>query len=473
MGILRLQPDKRIEFLPRVVEHLESLQAFRQLVNHTQFAFPDQFHTRDASLARQAARHFFRRCAFYLNVFEGKDIGIEMAFGRYVKAFQKRDIAIRRLTLLDGIDFVCPDSCISFGKFQIRRFSHEELAAILGNRVNQVFYPSATIDVKRLQGYWFLSTTSTQSFPQPDDDDSVLRRLGSYLCRRNHIDPEYEGFAKLFGTPEQILALFPWHKHLDPQIMEDEWGRFMWPQDFLPFTFEVNCDLLSSPQTAPDLSLLQLKEIFDPTAGEEIGKERVIWFDVDKEGTCQFKCFVRYMEDLLHAVKPQECGWEFLEVAMGYFMKAFRSSGLEQLLWNITVIESLLGEDSVGLKDRLARGLSTILGNTKHEQEDVRKRFRDLYDFRCDLVHGNKFKKQVFVKHLSTARLFARDTLVWFLHYLYAAQPSISDKQATASVPSRHVLLMNLDMDKSTREPLRLLMDRLPPEFPNVQGWRE
>ena len=129
-----LQPDTRIEFLPRVVEHLESLESFRQLVNYTRSTFPDQFHTRDDNRAREAAQHFFRRCAFYLDVFDGKDVSIEKAFERYVKGFQRQDIRTWLLTLLDGIDFVSHDSCISFGTFQIQRFSHEGLAAIHGHK---------------------------------------------------------------------------------------------------------------------------------------------------------------------------------------------------------------------------------------------------------------------------------------------------------------------------------------------------
>jgi hypothetical protein len=112
-GILMVQPEKRIEFLPRVVEHLESLGSFRQLINHTRSAFPAQFHTRDEGITRQADQHFFRRCAFYLDGFEGKDISIEKAFECHVKAFQKQDLPIRRLTPLDGLDFVSPASCMS------------------------------------------------------------------------------------------------------------------------------------------------------------------------------------------------------------------------------------------------------------------------------------------------------------------------------------------------------------------------
>jgi predicted SprT family Zn-dependent metalloprotease len=56
-GILMLQSDKRIEFLPRVVEQLESLEFFPQLIDETCSAFPDQFHTSDDRRARQAAMH--------------------------------------------------------------------------------------------------------------------------------------------------------------------------------------------------------------------------------------------------------------------------------------------------------------------------------------------------------------------------------------------------------------------------------
>jgi hypothetical protein len=300
-GILTLQPDKRVELLPRVVEHLESLEAFRQLVNHTRSAFPDQFHTRDDNLTGQAAQHFFRRGAFYLDIFEGKDISIEKAFERYVKAFQKQDRLIWRLTLLDGIDFVSPDSCMNFGTFQLRRFSHEELAAILGNRVNQVFYPSATIDVKRLQGYWFVLTTCTQPLPQSDDeDDSFLKRLADYLARMDQIEPEYKRIAEEFpfGSPQQILALFPWPKHMGDG--EEEWGRFAWLRDFLPFSIETDFDLLSGTQPAPFLPRLRMHtEVYDLPTGEQIENERrTIWINLDENHTQLFKVFIEHLKGL-------------------------------------------------------------------------------------------------------------------------------------------------------------------------------
>ena len=478
-GILMLQPDKRIEFLPRVVEHLESLEAFNQLVNHTRSAFPDQFHTRDDNRASRAAQHFFRRCAFYLDVFEGKEISIEKVFERYVKAFQKQDILIWRLTLLDGIDFVSPNSCMSFGmekrRFQIRRFSQDELAAILGNRVNQVFYPSATIDVTRLQDYWFLSTTYTQPLPQSDDDDAgFLKRLVAYFSRMDQIEPEYKRVAEdfPFGSPQQILALFPWHKHM--VVGETEFGRFAWLRDFLPFSIEKHYDFLSGPRPTPFLPELMMDtRIYDlPEGGQLEDERRAIWINLDESKTQHFKAFkkfIEHLEGLFAVLKPKQYGWEFLERALAYFMKALQSTGEERLLWDMTALDALLGENKSKI---LAKRIGVILGDTQSEKNDIQKDFTSLYKFRSDLVHGNEFSDQVLVEYLTIAHIFARKTLLWFLHFLHALQISVSECHESANPPSRRQLLKLIDGDNDAHQTLRWLKDKRP-EFPQVQEWRK
>ncbi len=52
-------------------------------------------------------------------------------------------------------------------------------------------------------------------------------------------------------------------------------------------------------------------------------------------------------------------------------VKAFFAEGLEQLLWHITAIDALLGEDASGLKEKLARRTASILGKTEDEKEIV------------------------------------------------------------------------------------------------------
>src|SRR5262245_45920119 len=95
-----------------------------------------------------------------------------------------------------------------------------------------------------------------------------------------------------------------------------------------------------------------------------------------------------------------------------------------------------------------------------------------LYKFRSDLVHGNEFSDQVLVEHLTRAYIFARKTLLWFLHYLHAVQTSINEHPESASPPSRRQLRKFLDGDSNAHQTLRWLKDRLP-EFPHVWEWRE
>jgi hypothetical protein len=182
---------------------------------------------------------------------------------------------------------------------------------------------------------------------------------------------------------------------------------------------------------------------------------------------------MEHLEGLFAVLKPKEYGWEFLERGLAYFMKALQSTGEEQLLWHITALEALLGERGEGATERLTRRISMILGGTDDERDSIGKEFKKLYDFRCDLVHGNRFKNLVLVEHLTRSHIFARKTLLWFLHFLQAVQTSISEHHKSGSLPSRHQLLKFLDGDNDAHQTLHWLMDKLPAEFPHVREWVE
>ena len=247
--------------------------------------------------------------------------------------------------------------------------------------------------------------------------------------------------------------------------MRGVWGRYD-----VPFVLQVDDDLLSPPSPVPDVSVLKPN---DNSATGEDTQSPVIWISLDADETERFERFVQRVEHLFGAMKPREWGWEFLEVALGYFMKAFQSDGLEQLLWHVTALEALIGEKGGGVTDRLARRLSAILESTERKRKDIQKQFKELYEFRSDLVHGNIFKEKVLVHHLAEARIFTRQTLLWFLHYLHAAQPRISDNQQSAKPPSRDILLANLDLEGDRRQSLRGLIDMVPAGFPYVLDWIE
>lgn len=287
----------------------------------------------------------------------------------------------------------------------------------------------------------------------------------------DHVELDYKRLAEEFpfGSPQQILALFPWHKHME--LGEKGWGLFAWLRDFFPFSIAMHYDFLSAPPPFPFLPrLLMDTRVYDLPEGEQIEEEcRAIWINLDENETQHFKIFIEHLEDLFAALKPKQYGWEFLERALAYFMKALHSTGEEQLLWHITTLDVLLGENK---SDLLARRIGAILGNTPSEKDDIKNDFESLYRFRSDVVHGNEFRDQVLLEHLTSAHIFARKTLFWFFHFLHAVQTNISEHHKRASPPSRRQLLKFLDGDDHAHQTLRGLKDRLP-DFPQVREWLE
>jgi hypothetical protein len=365
-GIVMLQPDKRFEFLPWVVEQMEEDEPFRHLVMATRATFPDQHYTQNDGLASHAVKNFFRRSGFYLDVFEGNNPNIDRVLEEYAVPFRKKERQITYLTLLQGIKFSAPGSGMKFDNFEIRRFSDTELAAISGNRVNQVFYPWAMLNVERLRDHWFIVQNCSQYHSQSDEDDSAcFDRIARALSHMDIVTPVYKPFVEEFpfGSPLQILSLFPWHKHMPGG--EEEWGRGAWSSYHFPFTIEVHDGLIWGPHPTPDLSALDLAPVAYNLPNGEVfdGEEIPIWIDFDEDNTHHFKFFVQHKEQYFAELKPREYGWEFFERAIAYFMKASRSTGLEQLLWNIITMEALLGENKKGGNKIFKGRITRILRN--------------------------------------------------------------------------------------------------------------
>src|SRR5262249_18481313 len=140
----------------------------------------------------------------------------------------------------------------------------------------------------------------------------------------------------------------------------------------LPFTIQIPNGFLDSPPAAPDLSDLPMEPIMD-NDGEEVGERPYVAFDIS-EGETEFREFVKNTGVVVEKTKqvPQ---WQFMDVALSFMEKGFRDSGLEQLLWHITAIEALLGEDVSGLTNLLRDRVSFVLANSPQERKKIKKVF--------------------------------------------------------------------------------------------------
>ncbi len=452
------------------VDELEKAGEFDRLLNMTSSVFAiDGYHGKNKSMWAHAIKNFFRRSDFYLDIFEGKSVKTDSLVVKYREAFQRREIRRTYLVPLDGVRF--GEQHMDCGSFQIQRFTSDELVAIFTNRGRRAFYEWTAVDADRLQEYWFLSVTK----------EVPARKLGFFdvdWSSFDRVEVKYTDYPMPVQDALQLLATHHWRaewwKKSDP-VEEKGWLGFK-----VPIVVHIDDDLLAYPSPAPDLSLFEpwtpvSGMVIDPETGdqvsEEIGEEPVFWIDLDERDTKVFKTMMQRLDPIANTVRAKKVDWPFMEVALGFLVKAFFSKGLEQLLWNITVLEALLGEKGQGVEGRLARRIASILGKKVEERKAIVKQFKELYEIRSDLVHGKPLK-EVDQRHLLVARQLARQVVIWFFHYLHYIQTTVEARVPAVQLPTRDGLLTLLNLEDD-RAALGAVLSSMPEEFPNVPEWGE
>lgn len=450
--------------LRTMTERLEGSHKFNFLVRATRDAFSRYGHGTNESSWLHAVRNVFRRSGFYCDIYENRSVDLDNGFDRYCEAFTTPEIVVLYLSPLEYVEF--SEKSMDFGRFQIKRFAKERLDSLLGNNVSEIFYPWAVVDSTQLRDYWFIYVRETVQAP----------KVGIFqLPLWGRVGVRYTPFPKALAPVVQLLALFEWQadywrgsarNETAPQASEEGWQGFN-----VPFVLRVHDNLYESPVPCPSFAMLSKEPEFDPYTGEEIGERPEVHIHLDEQETDSFKAFVRHSGDILAKLSLAGDRWHFFEIALGTLTKAFFADNLDQLLWHITALEALLGERGDELTEKLARRLAAMLGKTEREKKDLKRRFKQLYAFRSDLVHGNRFGKEVYWGHLREDRDFARRSLNWFLSLLGTIQDEISRQGNAAQFPKRDVILGLLDMNEGQRSQTRTLIDILPPAFPYIEEW--
>ena len=451
------------------IDELEKTREFQCLLDTTFSVFVvDGYHGKSKPFWEPAVRNFFRQSSCYIDIFEGRNVNTDSLMVKYREAFQRRQIKRTYLVPLDGVRF--NEQHVACGFFHIQRFTPDELATLFNNRVRNEFYEWTKADVDRLQRYWFLSLT--------EELPSRKLRFDIDWSSFDRVEVKYTNYPMPVEKAFQLLATYHWRaewwKKSDPA---EEKGCLGFN---VPIVVHIDDDLLAYPGPAPDLSLFEpwtpiSGMVMDPETGEqvneEVGEEPVFWIDLGERETEMFKTMMQRLGPIANTVRAKKVDWPFVEVALGFLVKAFFSKGLEQLLWNITVLEALLGEKGQGVEGRLARRIALILGKTAEERKAIVKQFKELYEIRSDLVHGKPLK-EVDQRHLLVARQLARQVVIWFFHYLYYIQTTVGARVPAVQLPTRDGLLMLLNLEDD-RTALGVVLSSMPGEFPNIPEWGE
>ena len=181
-----------------------------------------------------------------------------------------------------------------------------------------------------------------------------------------------------------------------------------------------------------------------------------------------FAEFMSEVSRLLEAIDSAGSRWIFVRTALDFLWMGFSCEGSEQLLWNVTTIEAVLGEKKDGLTTLLRRRLSAILGTNPPMAKEIKKQFDEIYKARSDYVHGNAELPQANVAALLLASgEFARRVLIWILRCLGHVCARLPGQEP----PTREALLQVLDMDCDRRKEVSGLLSNLPDSYPAVGEW--
>ncbi|HYR74872.1 MAG TPA: hypothetical protein VEM96_03435 [Pyrinomonadaceae bacterium] len=452
--------------LNTIVETLEQSESFKRLMEGTQHEFPPKG-VGIVNYWQYDIQHFFRRTGSYEDIYGGQAINLDDLFQGYLAALQRETVQVRCLAPINAVDFgMIP---LDLGEFSIRKFSKAELDLIFENERRRLFYPLSVVDSTRLEAYWCIDIT--ESIPR--------QTLGEQLAWDSTASfaKEISVFPKAIESAVKKLALYDWQRLLDDgpyPNSQDTWELPIgWCRFEIPCVLVLSDDLLSAPHYAP-----QVPEIDqEPKSVGEPGSDEVVWepayLSLSEDEAARFTAFIRRLNDVLSRLitHPE---WLFIDIALGFLVKAFFSEGLQQLLWHISTLEALVGEKKEGLTDLLGRRVGCVIGKTKKERAKIQKRFKKLYDFRSDLVHGNREllkEDRIHFGHLREARRIARESLVWFLKCLDQIEGRFTEDPCVAGLPEREDVLASLDMKSDRRAKVQWLLGKLPEEFPHVPEW--
>ncbi len=446
------------QILLRAVEYGEQGQDFRNLVREAALLYHPESPAKSSSskLMRQVAE-FFRLSGIYCDLFDGQRAQADELFARFQAAFEAKTQTITHYAPIEWVYF--GKETIQFGEFEIRRLSVAEMETIFRDRICRAFYHWARLSTEELAGYWFLIAKETVPVDPP----------GSTTMRLNfRVDPHRSRFSTPIDRALSLLALADWStRHSAPSGEAGGPAKpdtLEWPlPQLVPFVVSVSDHLLGSPRVAPDTALLNRVDETDPETGEVYGQPNFqIHWDIDEAGA--FERLLAGACDRLKGIRPHANQWRYMQVALHFLGRAFTSEGIESLLWNMTAVDALLGDDKSGIKKRLSARVGRILG------ESEREKCMTLYGIRSDLVHGNtEFKSDLHLGHLGAAREMARLVTLWTLRYLECVAEAVQESKCP--VLSRADLLAILDGDVGVRSTHAVVAEALPREFPKVRDW--
>lgn len=408
----KIQHLNLIDNIIQRFEEFERGEKFSCLVDETMKIdspyLKSQIFPHHKSFWESSIKNFFRRSSCYIDIQNNQTINTEELFQKYIRAFSNEGCEIYYLALVELVDFYKNE--IDCGSFKICRFNEIELNSLFSTSVAKYFYKNALIDTNQFRNYWFICVSHYEKHEEFSWDVD------------NKIKFHHSMFPERVELALKKLSLFEWYS--------DVYESWHAPQ--ISYIFKVNNNLLQAPSPVNfDYKSLMVKPSFDNDLNDVIEIPITI-INFSKVEVENLEKFLVAIEHIFDKIGKTISNINFIENSLGYFIKAFLSQDFEQLLWHISTVEGLLGDKNPGLTSTLARRAALIFAKEHTERKDINSKFKKIYNFRSNLVHGNPNidQNELDASHLNDARKISRSVLLWFLHYVSNNAEKFNNKKS-------------------------------------------
>lgn len=321
-------------------------------------------------------------------------------------AYRRKTTVRRHLCPLDLADDL---PSLTFGPARLARFDAQELAALFDAPRMARTFPRQTLDVERLAWFhWLVVEEVTELDPRPEARAApiLFMNLGRDL---GEIDPHIGRFPDAVERALFFLQLAPWERW--STMLEVDWRGFRVPWIH---TFDDDLFVRLPPPPSPDTLSLE-PWIVQDSWGEEIELERPTSYNLSDEAAVELARFNQAAWNELEQARARP----LFETPIAHFLvRAFLSSGIDEVMAHMTAIEAAVGLESdhkpwLRPKPDAHKGLSATnrvawrVGAAMNDKTAVQT-YKDLFKVRSAFVHGRAGVGRIPTPQRVDARTLAR-----------------------------------------------------------------
>lgn len=299
--------------------------------------------------------------------------------------------------------------CLSFGPVRIGLFEKAELGSLFDIDRLRRLYPDRPVDLDRLaQFHWLVVEETVLLDPMPEKR-SVPILFADLRADLGAFDPHQTRFSEAVERALFFLLLAPWEERTT--MLEVDWRCFK-----TPWVYAVDFDLVASQPPPPDPDTLSwIEDTHLTRSGEEVWYQRPLDYPTKGEPG-----------DALHGF--DESAWNRVNQALRlplfdapvvhFFVRAFLSDRIDELLAHMTTIEAAVGSESdhrrslrrkpdphskLTATDCVVARIAALLDDGSAVSD-----YRNLFQVRSEFVHGRRNIGMISTGQRAAARVLAR-----------------------------------------------------------------